>query len=188
MKYILFISFLLTFLTSSAQQVFELCAGESKTVTYYSISNGIGTNIWAVNGITYLSEDLTYTYTQPGNYNIVLRRENGPCYTEQTIQILVTSCPGVIYWVPNTFTPDGNEYNNVFTPIFSNKRKIENYSLSIYNRWGEIVFETKDVDFGWDGFYKNKMAESGTYIWQLQFTNLFNSKKELINGHVNLLR
>ena len=42
--------------------------------------------------------------------------------------------------------------------------------------------------FGWDGFYKNKMAESGPYIWQLQFTNLFNSKKELINGNLNLLR
>jgi len=46
----------------------------------------------------------------------------------------------------------------------------------------------KDVDYIWDGTNKNKAAQIGTYTWKLHFTNLFSSKKELINGHVNLLR
>ena len=138
-------------------------------------------------GIIITSENVSYTYEieDSTSYIITLIAETEFGCIDTISRIITTP---LVFYIPNAFTPDGNEYNNVFTPIFSNKRKIENYSLSIYNRWGEIVFETKDVDFGWDGFYKNKMAESGTYIWQLQFTNLFNSKKELINGHVNLLR
>ena len=138
-------------------------------------------------GIIITSENVSYTYEieDSTSYIITLIAETEFGCIDTISRIITTP---LVFYIPNAFTPDGNEYNNVFTPIFSNKRKIENYSLSIYNRWGEIVFETKDVDFGWDGFYKNKMAESGTYIWQLQFTNLFNSKKELINGHLNLLR
>ena len=138
-------------------------------------------------GIIITSENVSYTYEieDSTSYIITLIAETEFGCIDTISRIITTP---LVFYIPNAFTPDGNEYNNVFTPIFSNKRKIENYSLSIYNRWGEIVFETKDVDFGWDGFYKNKMAESGTYIWQLQFTNLFNSKKELINGYLNLLR
>ena len=138
-------------------------------------------------GIIITSKNVSYTYEieDSTSYIITLIAETEFGCIDTISRIITTP---LVFYIPNAFTPDGNEYNNVFTPIFSNKRKIENYSLSIYNRWGEIVFETKDVDFGWDGFYKNKMAESGTYIWQLQFTNLFNSKKEQINGHINLLR
>ena len=138
-------------------------------------------------GIIITSENVSYTYEieDSTSYIITLIAETEFGCIDTISRIITTP---LVFYIPNAFTPDGNEYNNVFTPIFSNKRKIENYSLSIYNRWGEIVFETKDVDFGWDGLYINKMAESVTYIWQLQFTNLFNSKKELINGHLNLLR
>ena len=103
-----------------------------------------------------------------------------------TISHMITT--PLVFYVPNTFTPDGDENNNEFSPVFSNLRKVENYSLIIYNRWGEIVFETKDLDFGWDGTYNDKIAQSDTYIWQMQFTNLFNLKKELVNGHINLVR
>ena len=53
-------------LVTSAQQVFELCAGETKTVTYYSTATGDGTNTWTVNGLPYFGEELTYTYDNEG--------------------------------------------------------------------------------------------------------------------------
>jgi hypothetical protein len=84
MKIIFFISFLFMSLVTSAQQLIELCAGETKTVTYFSTSTGDGTTSWTVNGVTYNTEELTYTYSNEGTYNIVVKRENGPCYVEET--------------------------------------------------------------------------------------------------------
>lgn len=188
MKYILFIWFLLIFLTSSAQQIIELCAGESKTVTYYSISNGIGTNIWTVNGIIYPGEDLTYTFTQPGNYNIVLRRENGPCYDEETLQVVVTNCPGILYWVPNTFTPDGNEHNQLFGPVITEGIDVNGFIFTIYNRWGQVVWESYDLNGRWDGTYGGKMCQDGIYTWKIVFNVFGNDQKIQNTGHLSLIK
>ena len=118
MKLILFVYFFCLSLVTYSQHMFELCDGESKTVTYTSNYGGDGVNTWTVNGIVYAMEDLTYTFTQTGTYNIVLRRENVICYVEESIQVVVNDCPGVIYWVPNCFTPDGNENNQLYGPEF----------------------------------------------------------------------
>ena len=138
-------------------------------------------------GIIITSKNVSYAYQiiDSVSYIVTLIAETEFGCLDTISRVITTP---LVFYVPNSFTPDGNENNNEFTPVFSSKRKVENYSLSIYDRWGEIVFETKDIDFGWDGTYKKKAAQTGTYTWQLQFTNLFNSKKELINGHVNLLR
>jgi gliding motility-associated-like protein len=138
-------------------------------------------------GIIITSKNVSYTYQviDSVSYIVTLIAETEFGCLDTISRVITTP---LVFYVPNSFTPDGNENNNEFTPVFSSKRKVENYSLSIYDRWGEIVFETKDIDFGWDGTYKNNTAQIGTYTWQLQFTNSFNSKKELINGHVNLLR
>mgnify|MGYP002478033200 CR=1 FL=1 len=114
MRLILFILFLFFSLESSAQQSIELCAGESKIVTYFSTSTSDGTNSWYVNNTQYITNELTYTFSNTGTYNILVRRDNGPCYVEESLQVVVTDCPGTIYWVPNCFTPDGNEYNQLF--------------------------------------------------------------------------
>ena len=72
MKLILFVYFFCLSLVTYSQHMFELCDGESKTVTYTSNYGGDGVNTWTVNGIVYAMEDLTYTFTQTGTYNIVL--------------------------------------------------------------------------------------------------------------------
>jgi len=156
---------------------------------YKNTSTGAVNYYWNMGdgGIIITSKNVSYTYQiiDSVSYIVTLIAETEFGCLDTISRVITTP---LVFYVPNSFTPDGNEYNNEFTPVFSSKRKVENYSLSIYDRWGEIVFETKDIDFGWDGTYKNKTAQIGTYTWQLQFTNLFNSKKELINGHVNLLR
>jgi len=156
---------------------------------YTNTSTGAVNYYWNMGdgGIIITSKNVSYTYQiiDSVSYIVTLIAETEFGCLDTISRVITTP---LVFYVPNSFTPDGNENNNEFTPVFSSKRKVENYSLSIYDRWGEIVFETKDIDFGWDGTYKNKTAQIGTYTWQLQFTNSFNSKKELINGHVNLLR
>ena len=69
MKSIIFILFFWS-LTLLGQQTFELCPGELKTINYFSETNSVGTNIWSVNGTTYIGDTLVYTFNQPGLYNM----------------------------------------------------------------------------------------------------------------------
>ena len=119
-------------------------------------------------------------------YNIILIAETEFGCLDTASKIFT---PPLLFYVPNTFTPDGDEFNNTFIPVFSNINKVESIHLLIYNRWGEIVFESKNIDFGWDGTYKNRKAQDGTYTWELIFTdNSCIGKKEHLYGHVNLIR
>lgn len=95
----------------------------------------------------------------------------------------------LLYYVPNTFTPDGDEFNNEFKPLFSQNDKVGSYCFRIYNRWGEIIFESLDLDIGWDGMYDFKVSQDGSYNWELKFLDLTCEKGlQHIYGHVNLVR
>jgi len=134
------------------------------------------------------TKDISYIYTIMDSmyYNIILIAETEFGCLDTVSRIFNTP---LLFYVPNTFTPDGDEYNNTFIPVFSNKNKVESIHLLIYNRWGEIVFESENIDFGWDGTYKNRKAQDGTYTWELIFTdNSCIGKKEHLYGHVNLIR
>ena len=102
-------------------------------------------------------------------------------------QVIVAKEP-LLYYIPNTFTPNGDEINNTFKPMFSSGLDSYSYSLLIYNRWGELVFESHNAEIGWDGTYNNEMVGSNTYIWKLEFTEKQNGKKHVKFGHVNIIR
>lgn len=94
----------------------------------------------------------------------------------------------IVSYVPNAFTPDGDEYNNTFLPVLSGAFDPYHYSLMIYNRWGELLFETKDPAVGWDGSYAGQIAEHGTYIWAIAIKHRDTDEKKLLSGHVSLIR
>lgn len=94
----------------------------------------------------------------------------------------------VLVYVPNAFTPDGDMHNNTFLPIISGGIELEDYTLQIYNRWGELIFESYDLSIGWDGIYRGNMAQDGTYSYVIEIKYIGEGKRERIVGHVNLLR
>jgi len=94
----------------------------------------------------------------------------------------------VTYYVPNTFTPDGDAFNSVFKPILSDGFDPYDYHLLIFDRWGEIIFESYDMLAGWNGTYQNQPAADGTYIWTMNCKTLHNNEWIKITGHLNLLR
>jgi len=94
----------------------------------------------------------------------------------------------LIFYIPNTFTPDGNELNQNFTPVFTSGFDPFEYTLLIFNRWGEILFESHDAKVGWDGTYKGQYAQEGSYIWKIEFKDYYSAKRYLESGHMNLLR
>lgn len=113
------------------------------------------------------------------DYIIYFIDENG-CKDTDTTSIIFE---GLVY-VPNTFTPDANEFN----PRFSVKGgNISSFELQIFNRWGELIYEFTDFFDSWDGTYKGVPCKDGTYVWKMNYTDIEGNEVKKV-GHVNLLR
>ena len=88
--------------------------------------------------------------------------------------------------VPNSFTINDDNLNDMFKPVFSNYDLITSYSFDIYNRWGERIYSSNDVFDAWDGKYKDKLVQFGTYTWVITYRDqrAFDIN---VNGHVTVL-
>ena len=109
------------------------------------------------------------------SYSLVIDYNQG-CQVTDSVNVIVVSQHFI--YVPNAFTPNGNGTNDVY--MVYPRGGIRYISLSIFNRWGEKVFETLDPGKGWDGTYKGQMQEPGVYIYTLGVTfddNISISKK-----------
>ncbi|NQX99356.1 MAG: gliding motility-associated C-terminal domain-containing protein, partial [Flavobacteriales bacterium] len=78
-------------------------------------------------------------------------------------------------YVPNAFTPDGDGLNDVFVPVLYGYENFKEYGFLIFNRWGEIIFETNKEGIGWPGTYKNEKVQLGVYTWKLNFSAIENN-------------
>ena len=151
----------------------------SSSATNYSWDFGDGTTSSAFS--------TSHTYPEiPGSYRVMLYASSGPCIDSAwaTVEIL----DELIYYVPNTFTPDGDEYNNVFLPIFNNSFDKQSYTMLIFNRWGEVLFESHDLAVGWDGTYNGEMCKEGQYTYKIVIKQRNKDKRIEVIGHVNLFR
>ena len=96
--------------------------------------------------------------------------------------------------MPNTFSPDDDTYNQTFDPVFTSGFDPYNYHLTIFNRWGEIVFESYNHEIGWNGTYGGVSGgavfncQDGTYTWKIKFKARTNGEQIIEIGHVNLIR
>lgn len=118
----------------------------------------------------------SHSYEAAGVYAITLSvsSENG-CSDSLWVPDAITVSKNCRLIFPNGFIPDKNgptggyydfskkeENNEIFHPLY---RDIEHYELKIYNRWGELVFLSKDITIGWDGYYRGKLAPQDTYVY-----------------------
>jgi gliding motility-associated-like protein len=94
----------------------------------------------------------------------------------------------LIFYVPNTFTPDDDEFNQWFQPVFTSGYDPYSFNLLIFNRWGEIIFESNDSTIGWDGTYHGEIVKEGVYTWKITFKTSANDEHKEVLGSVNLLR
>jgi gliding motility-associated-like protein len=94
----------------------------------------------------------------------------------------------LLFYIPNAFTPDGNDYNQEFKPVFTSGFEPNTYSITIYDRWGEKIFASQETEKGWGGTYRNEKLQDGIYTWDIYFKDKFTDKMYHYTGHVNLLR
>lgn len=94
----------------------------------------------------------------------------------------------ILYYIPNTFTPDGDEFNQTFQPVFESGFDPHDWNMIIFNRWGEVIFESNNADIGWDGTYNGEVVQQGTYTYKIEFGLEYTDAREIITGHVNLIK
>lgn len=139
----------------------------------------LGDNTFSTN------QNPTHTYQDSGFYSITqIVSSINECYDTITKIVYINI---LLVYVPNTFTPDGNNVNDYFTPsLLGDDPKF--YNLKIFDRWGKKIYETDNKKIGWDGTYKGENCESETYIWSLTTKYKEGGDEIFYRGHVNLLR
>ena len=135
-------------------------------------------------------QNTSHTYTGASDNILVSLTASTPlgCFDIYEMTIVVLS--EAIFYIPNTFTPDEDEHNQLWKPIFTSGFDIYSFNLEIYNRWGEIIWETNNASFGWDGtFGKDGLkVPSGIYNWTIRYGSKINDDTKQVNGFVNLMR
>lgn len=106
------------------------------------------------------------------------------CTTEFSLIMQLVPCDQSLLWVPNSFTPNQNGLNDRFTPKGVN---IAQYQMSIFNRWGEEIYFTRNIDQGWDGLYAGRLCRPGVYSYKITYQDHEGYFKTMV-GMVTLLR
>jgi gliding motility-associated-like protein len=137
---------------------------------------------------TLVNPDHDYAEAGVGSYLVTLIAYS-PTGCSDTTTRPIQLLEDLIYYIPNTFTPDDDMYNQLFKPIFTSGYDPFDYTLLIYNRWGELLFESHNVDFGWDGTFGDQgLVKEGSYTWKIEFKTKASDERKMIVGHVNVLR
>jgi len=121
------------------------------------------------------------------DYQITLIANNDiGCFDTTMTIIRITEAE--LIWVPNTFTPDDDLHNHSFLPILSSGLDLDSYQLDIFDRWGEIIFTTTNVNQAWDGTYKGIVQQSGVYTWKISVRAKNSDERRQYVGMVTLLK
>ena len=170
-------------------QFFEICEYDTVPVLYTAAYDLPGTTEWGFNSSTYIGDNFPITWSAPGTYIIsAIHYSNGCASSQQDVTVTVAQCPQLLYYIPNSFSPDGNEHNNMWHPIFTDGFDPYNFHVSVYNRWGEIIWESYSPYEGWDGTYNYWACPSGLYNWTLQFGDSENAFQYSLCGSITLIR
>ncbi len=134
----------------------------------------------------YESPTFEFPEGEVGEYPVTLYVTTADgCIDSLTKTVIVSS--DVLFYAPNAFTPDGDEFNQDWR-FYVDGIDEYHFELLVFNRWGEVVWETHDVNVGWDGTYNGKVVPAGAYSWKAEVKDLYNDKKYTFNGTITILR
>lgn len=147
----------------------------SQDIATYSWHFGDGDSATVANPV--------HKYNAEGVYTVVLVATTLPgCQLSFNSDIIVH--PNFSVYPPNAFTPNGDGENDKFEVKGVG---VSSYSIRIFSRWGELVFESKNLEDSWDGTYKGKMVTTGTYVYKINYRSMLDNEY-VINGTVTVVR
>jgi gliding motility-associated-like protein len=135
---------------------------------------------------TVQNPEFLFPNTIGGDYEVQLVVSNAFGCSD-TLTGIIKVFENYTLFIPNSFSPDGNEFNNLFA-VYGFGIETSNFQLAIYNRWGEIIFVSKDPEIGWDGRYgkTGEMSPTGIYTYKLNYQLKNQDKPKTISGHVTV--
>ena len=163
-------------------------------VVFINTSTGADSYYWYYSDVSYYDSTINVYHEFSGgdefgvtDYTVILYAVSQYGCIDSTSR-RITMLPELIVYIPNAFTPDGDIYNNTFFPVISGGYTTENYSFLIFNRWGELIYESSEIGEGWDGTYRGKKCQDGVYTWKLNVGKSYTDEIKEYVGHVSLLR
>lgn len=114
-------------------------------------------------------------------FSVTVMDSNG-CISRDSIFIGLSETSTL--YVPNSFTPGSDGFNDVFRVKYTN---IADFSILIFDRWGEVIYESNDINFGWNATYKGKIVQDGIYVYKISALGKDQVHYDL-TGHITILR
>lgn len=140
---------------------------------------------WTRNGQPYPQGGQNLVVDEPGVYVVTMTTATG-CIQTDTVEIIESCAPRVI--APNAFSPDSAPPNNSFV-VFPNNF-VSDFEIYIYNRWGELIFQSNTLEFKWDGTFNGQLVPLGTYPYVIRFKSRFEPDSGVFEqrGSVTVIR
>jgi gliding motility-associated-like protein len=173
--------------TAGPQPTTEL----NPTITFTDGSTGATSWSWNFGDFPASSSSLqnpVFSYAGPGCYEVTLTASNiAGCSDSETDTVCIDA--DVTLYVPNAFTPNEDGRNEIFRPGGVGLDP-DKYEIWIFDRWGNVVYHSKDINEGWDGSAQGKsgLCQEDVYIWKLQVADVITGETHYKVGHVTLIR
>jgi gliding motility-associated-like protein len=157
-------------------------------VAFHNTSTNSDNVYWSF-GDSFVSilQDPTHVYSDTGTYQVQLIVSTiHSCVDSIRLPIKVSEISTI--YIPNAFTPDGNSLNDLFTPKGID---LLDYKMQIFDRWGEKIFESPELNVGWDGKYRGTLCKEDVYVYKIEFREKNGATKlqdKMRFGHVTLLK
>jgi len=128
--------------------------------------------------------DSSVRVNRPGVYNITANDSNG-CSKNFVIQVRTKICSNCDVLLPNAFSPNGDGINDIFKS--QGTCNADEYNLQIFARSGALIFETKDINNGWDGSFNGKQVPVGPYYYLVRYKNIISQSDFIYKSGVVIL-
>ncbi len=174
------ITYTISFISIDADFYTDQALNDSSLVNFFNTSSDYNRQNWDFgDGSTSTDTSPAYQYQLPGVYQVTLVVFNDFDCSDTIVKEVYIPQPKDIV-VPNVFSPNGDGTNDIFK--LTGTSGIERFKISIFNRWGILVFESEDSSFEWDGNHQNSICAAGVYYW------IIVTQKETIKGFLTLTR
>lgn len=124
---------------------------------------------------------------RPGLYSLTVQNANG-CELQASVEVRGQGCSCDVY-MPNAFSPNGDGRNEVIAPVFN--CDLQSFRFLIYNRWGQLVFDSRSPQFAWDGTVDDEVVGPGIYVYAVEYTAIVRGEvqdQQVLRGTLSLLR
>ena len=164
-------------------------SASSPTVTFSDLSTNATTWSWSFgdpNNSTSTQQNPSFTYPGPGTYIVQLIASNGQCSDTITMNVIVEE--DFTFYAPNAFSPNADGINEIFLPV-GIMWEPSRFDMWIFDRWGNMIFHTSDLNKGWDGRVNGdpKIVQEDVYVWKVNVYDTHGKKHQFV-GHISLIK